>query len=103
MDAKSFSLGIFGTGVAADHVSTLIGLITGSLVELNPLTNHLISLRLWLLFDICVLGAVSWAVTELYRNWDHPSRWTILALPIVIGVVRLCAGIHNFVLLFYVM
>jgi hypothetical protein len=103
MDKEFFSLGIFGAGVATDHASTIIGLITGSLVELNPFTNHLINMKIWLLFDVCFLGAISWAVTELYGRWDNPSRWTILALPIVIGAVRLCAGLYNFILLFYIM
>ena len=103
MDEESFSLGIFGAGVATDHASTLIGLMTGNLVELNPFTIHLISLRLWFLFDICFLGAVSWAVTEIYRKWDNPSRWIILVFPIIVGVVRICAGIHNFILLSYMM
>lgn len=103
MDEESLSLGIFGVGVAIDHLSTSIGLMTGYLVELNPFTLHLISLRLWLLFDISILCALSWSLITIFRKWDLKEKRILLLLPIIVGVVRLGAGIHNIFLLFCMM
>lgn len=103
MDEESLSLGIFGIGVAIDHLSTSIGLMTGCLVELNPFTLHLISLRLWLLFDISILCALSWSLITIFRKWDLKEKRILLFLPIIVGVVRLGAGIHNIFLLFCMM
>ena len=95
-----YSIGTFVMGVATDHVSTTIGLMTGRLIEQNPFVNWLINLRLWFLFDLFVLGVVSFVVTRIYRKWESPNRWTVLIFPFMVGIVRLLAGLHNIVLLY---
>jgi RsiW-degrading membrane proteinase PrsW (M82 family) len=95
-----YSIGTFVAGVAIDHISTTIGLMTDTLIEQNPFVNWLISLRVWFLFDLFVLGVVSLVVTRIYRKWEHPSRWTVLIYPFLIGMVRLLAGLHNIALLY---
>jgi len=100
MDKEHFVVGVFAAGVAVDHATTLMGLMTEKLVELNPFTNQLINTRLWLIFEVLLVGALSYATTSIYSKWRHPGKWTILIIPVFIGIARLCAGINNIILLF---
>lgn len=87
-------------GVLLDEATTYLGLSQG-LVELNPYAASLISRGLWPLIDIALIIAVI-LLTEYVDNWAERrlGRRVFILLPILLGGLRLMAGLHNLFNLF---
>lgn len=82
-------------GIVGDHLSTRIGLLSPRIQELNPFTVYLRLNGLWLPFDIFMLAASLGLPALLIRKWSFRGRFAVLAFPILVGLTRLFAAIHN--------
>jgi hypothetical protein len=83
------------TGIVGDHLSTRFGLLFPMIHELNPFTVFLRQNGLWLLFDVLMLGVSIGVPALLMRKWSFKGRWAVLAFPILLGLARFFAMVHN--------
>jgi len=87
-------------GIVGDHLSTRIGLLSPRIRELNPFTVFLRQNDLWLLFDVFMLAVSLGVPVLLIRKWSFRGRWAVLAFPVLFGLARLFATIHNVIMIF---
>jgi hypothetical protein len=83
------------TGIVGDHLSTRFGLLFPMIHELNPFTVFLRQNGLWVLFDVLMLGVSIGVPALLMRKWSFKGRWAVLAFPILLGLARFFAMVHN--------
>ncbi len=88
-------------GTVGDHLSTRIGLLFPRIRELNPFTVYLRRNGLWLPFDVFLLVVSLGLPALLMRKWSFRGRWAVLAFPVLFGLARLFAAIHNVIMILY--
>ncbi len=88
-------------GIILDHLSTRIGLLNPMIKELNPFTVMLSQRGLWLPFDIFMLCISVGLPALLIQKTNLAGRKVILLFPLLFGVARLGAAVHNMALIFY--
>ena len=88
----SYTMMVFG--VFLDHVSTYQGLNQG-LFESNILVKYCYDAGVWILLDVTlVIGVV--ATSYLVARASSGGRLNlVLIFPIILGIIRLAAGIWN--------
>jgi len=97
MNLEIFSYAVIGTGAALDHIVSLIGLTIKRLVEVNPFTVYLINhFPTWMIFDLLVLYLICAGCSVLLRRGLSK---VILLLLLIVGAVRITAGVHALLLL----
>ena len=97
-----YEVGIYAlaaTGIVGDHISTRLALTQPQIKELNPLTVALFQNNMWFFFDILMLILALGVPYFLMRKWNFRGRWAILAYPLLFGIGRLAAAVHNIMLL----
>lgn len=87
-------------GFIVDQVSTRIGLTNPALQELNPVTEHLLQAGLWFYIDAVVAIALIASVHIILRKWSFRYRSLVLLTPLTYGLMKMLAGISNFILYF---
>jgi len=93
LESVSYATMIFGT--AADQISTRIGISHPEIYESNSLPRYLMTIGLWLPFDVIFISSMIAVIFIILRKWKFRDRWTILAYPYTYGVIRFLAGIWN--------
>ena len=88
-------------GTVGDHISTRIGLLCPRIRELNPFTVYLRRNGLWLPFDVFLLVVSLGLPALLMRKWSFRGRWAILVFPVLFGLARLFAAMHNVIMILY--
>ena len=88
-------------GIIFDHLSTRIGLLNPIIKEFNPFTVMLRQHGLWLPFDIFMLYLSVGLPALIIRKTNLAGRKVILLFPLLFGVARLGAAVHNMVLVLY--
>ncbi len=88
-------------GTVGDHLSTRIGLLYPRIRELNPFTVYLRQNGLWLPFDVFLLVVSLGLPALLMRKWSFRGRWAVLAFPVIFGLARLFAAMHNVIMILY--
>jgi hypothetical protein len=86
-------------GIVGDHISTRIGLLCPRIGELNPFTVYLRQNGLWLPFDVFLLVVSLGLPALLMRKWSFRGRWAVLAFPVIFGLARLFAAMHNIIMM----
>jgi hypothetical protein len=86
-------------GIVSDHLSTRVGLLCPRIRELNPFTVFLRQKGLWLPFDVLLLFVSLGLPALLMRKWRFRGRWAILAFPVLFGLARLFAAMHNVIMI----
>ena len=86
-------------GIIGDHLSTRIALCQPQIREVNPFTLFLFQNNLWLLFDVFMMAVSLGVPYILMRKWSFNGRWAVLAYPLLFGMGRLAAAVHNLLLL----
>jgi len=90
---------LVAVGIALDHLSTRIGLLNPMIREFNQFTVNLAQNNLWLPFDAFMLS-VAIAIPALFiRKTRLDGRKVMLLFPLIFGVARLGAALHNFALI----
>jgi hypothetical protein len=85
-------------GVLGDEVTTLSGISSGKFVESNPYANQLINNGSWVLTDlVSILFFVTIPFILIKGNRDQSLVYSLL--PLLPGLIRLCACISNLVLI----
>lgn len=94
-----FSYTIMFFGVLLDHVTTYQGLNQG-LFESNILVKYCYDAGVWILLDVTlVIGVV--ATSYLVARASNGGRLNlVLIFPIILGIMRLAAGIWNLNIIF---
>lgn len=82
-------------GTLADHLVTRIGLLNPRITEFNGFTVILRRHNLWLFFDIFVLMVSLVLPYLIYSRSNIKGRWAILVFPLLFGIARLGATVHN--------
>ena len=89
-----FSYIIMVFGVFLDHVTTYRGLNRG-LFESNVLVEYCLDAGVWLLLDVMLVTGVVVTSYLVARASDGERLNLVLTFPLLLGVVRLAAGIWN--------
>jgi hypothetical protein len=85
-------------GVLGDELTTLSGISSGRFVESNPYASQLINSGSWILGDlVSILFFVSIPFILIRGNKDQGMVFSFL--PLLPGLIRLCACISNLVLI----
>jgi len=88
----SYTLMVFG--VFLDHVSTYQGLNQG-LFESNIVVKYCLDAGVWLLLDVTLVAGVV-ATSYLVSRASSGGRLNlVLIFPLLLGIMRLAAGIWN--------
>lgn len=90
LEKLSYALTLVGT--AGDQISTRVSLSTPYFYESNPFSVKLMTVGLWLPFDLALLLvgiAVPWVVM---RRWEKRA---VLVYPFLYGALRLAAAVWN--------
>ena len=87
-------------GYIIDQMSTRIGLSNPALQELNPLTEQLLQVGLWLYVDAAVAIAIISFTYLIVRKWGFRYRNLVLLTPLTYGLMKVLTGISNFILYF---
>ena len=88
-------------GIILDHLSTRIGLMNPMIKEFNPFTVMLSQQGLWLPFDIFMLYISVGLPALIMQKTNLAGRKVILLFPLLFGVARLGAAVHNMALILY--
>jgi len=91
---------IIVVGVLLDHASTMYALTQPNIVEVNPFVLSLMEKDLWLLGDLLVMASGTIFIYALIRMIDKPEAIYLLIYPIVHGLIRIAAAVHNFGVIF---
>lgn len=89
-------------GMLGDQVSTRLSLTRALVYESNPHTALLMSLNLWLPFDVAALMFSVGLPAVFIRRCKVGGKWAVLAFPLIVGVVRLLSAVWNLGLFFSV-
>jgi len=93
----SYTMMVFG--VFLDHVSTYQGLNRG-LFESNILVKYFYDAGVWILLDVMLVAGVAATSYTVVRASNGGRLNLVLIFPLLLGVVRLAAGIWNLNILF---
>jgi hypothetical protein len=88
-------------GIILDHLTTRIGLLNPKIKEFNPFTVTLSQRGLWLPFDIFMLYISVCLPLFIIQKTNLAGRKVILLFPLLFGVARLGAALHNIALILY--
>ena len=92
---EAFAYAIMILGVIGDYISTSVGLSRSSLKESNPIALMLMNNNVWIQADLILIIVSILGVFTFQRVVKSPSSRIILLLPIICGLVRLCAAFWN--------
>lgn len=97
--AELLAMILFTSGCIVDHVTTYYGVSLPTVEEANPVVLFMIGAGVWHVVEILIilLGTTSGFILSSTRSRGMVTM-SILAL-MVVGLVRLYAGIHNIVLI----
>jgi len=96
---EKFSYILVLVGVVGDQVSTRVALSTPYLYESNPFSVKLMTMGLWLPFDLVLLLvgiAIPWMIM---RRW---GKCAVLVYPFLYGAIRFAAAVWNISLLWMI-
>jgi len=94
---------IFVFGCTLDQVSTRIVLTRKNVYESNPYTKALMDGGLWLIVDVALvvsLSALALKASTILKRWDVAYEYIPYVTPLLVGLIRMLAGIHNILLYF---
>lgn len=97
--AELFSYVIMIFGVFLDHVTTLLGLNRG-LLESNVFTRYCLDVGVWGFLDVALVVGVAVTSRMVARASNRRTAGLVLVFPIILGAVRLVAGIFNLSIIF---
>lgn len=83
-------------GTLGDHLSTSIALESPNVYETNQFTVFLMSKGLWLPFDLLMIGlgiGIPYLLVRIKKTMRYRA---VVAYPLVLGIIRLCAAVWNF-------
>jgi len=89
-----FSYIIMVFGVLMDHVTTYLGLKQG-MYESNVLVKYFLGCGVWILFDAMLVIGVMATSYIVARATNGERLYLVLIFPLILGFVRLAAGIWN--------
>jgi len=94
-----FSYVMMVLGVFLDHLTTPLGLNRG-LSESNVLASYCLDAGVWILLDVALVMGVAATSYVVARASDREAAGLVLVFPIILGAVRLVAGIWNLSIIF---
>jgi len=97
--AELLAMILFTSGCIVDHITTQYGLSLPTVEEANPVVLFMIGAGVWNVVEILIilLGTTSGFILSGTKS-RRMVTMSILAL-MVVGLVRLYAGVHNIVLI----
>ena len=97
--AELLAMIVFTSGCIVDHITTYYGLSMPMVKEANPVVLLMIGAGVWNVVEILIIamGTTSGFILSSTKS-RRMVTMSILAL-MVVGLVRLYAGVHNIVLI----
>ena len=97
--AELLAMIVFTSGCIVDHITTYYGLSMPMVKEANPIVLLMIGAGIWNVVEILIItmGTTSGFILSSTKS-RRMVTMSILAL-MVVGLVRLYAGVHNIVLI----
>lgn len=93
MERQAYVFYIFASVV--DHLSTRLGLTNPLIYESNRLVAYLMTVDLWVPYEIIVIVGVITSMGIWYRRLEYRYRWIALIPPVMVGLIRLVVGVCN--------
>ena len=90
---------IFTTGLIVDHITTYYGLSVPYIEESNSLVLFMIGAGIWNAVDILILVIGNGSGFILSGAKSRGIMTMLLVTLMVVGLVRLIAGVHNIMLI----
>ena len=82
-----------------DHVSTFIGLTRPYIYEMNPVTVKLMTKGLWVPLNLIFVALGILIPYIIIRFTRNRAFYALLCYPVVHGLLRFGACVHNFSLI----
>lgn len=94
-----FSYCILTIGAIGDHISTFLGLTRPHIYETNPVTVKLMTKGLWFPLNLIIVALGILIPYLSIRFTRSRAFYALLAYPIIHGLLRFGACLHNFSLI----
>lgn len=97
--AELLAMMLFTTGCVVDHITTYYGLSLPTIEEANPVVLFMIGTGIWNAVEIMIIAMGNSTGLILSSTRSRKLASMLVFTLMTVGIVRLCAGVHNIVLI----
>ena len=97
--AELLAMIVFTSGCIVDHITTYYGLSMPTIKEANPVVLLMIGAGIWNVVEILIIAMGTTSGFILSNTKSRRMVMISILTLIVVGLVRIYAGVHNIVLI----